>query len=83
VIVEGEPIKWLAMVKDAKGRFPGNTNWGDGLGWAHFKPAAPKINASTNYKNDCLSCHEQAKASDGVFIQGYPTLGHQQEGMGK
>jgi hypothetical protein len=74
VIVEGEPVKWLVMVKDAKGRFPKNQNWGDGWGWALFKPAALKNNASANYKNDCLSCHEPAKATDFVFIQGYPTL---------
>ncbi len=74
VIVEGEPVKWLVMVKDAKGRFPGNPNWGDGWGWALFKPAALKNNASTNCKNDCLGCHEPAKDSDLVFIQGYPAL---------
>jgi hypothetical protein len=74
VIVEGEAIKWLVMVKDARGRFPGNPNWGDGWGWALFKPAALKSNASANYKNDCLGCHEPAKGSDLVFIQGYPGL---------
>ncbi|MEK6700022.1 MAG: cytochrome P460 family protein [Nitrospirota bacterium] len=74
VIVEGDVVKWLVMIKDAKGRFPKNPNWGDGWGWALFKPAGPKINASTNYKEDCLGCHEPAKASDRVFIQGYPTL---------
>jgi hypothetical protein len=74
VIVEGEAIKWLVMVKDGKNRFPKNPNWGDGWGWALFKPAALKNNASTNYKNDCLSCHEPAKDSDLVFIQGYPGL---------
>lgn len=74
VIVEGEAIKWLVMVKDARGRFPGNPNWGDGWGWALFKPAALKNNASTSYKNDCLGCHEPAKDSDLVFIQGYPGL---------
>ena len=71
VIVEGEPVKWLVMVKDAKGRFPGSPNWGDGWGWAFFKSTTPKINSSTNYKEDCLGCHEAAKASDLVFIQGY------------
>lgn len=74
VIVEGEPIQWMVMVKDAKGRFPGNSNWGDGWGWALFKPAAMKNNVSTNYKNDCLGCHDPAKATDLVFIKGYPTL---------
>ena len=74
VMVEGEPVKWLVMVKDSKKRFPGNPNWGDGWGWALFTPAEMKKNASTNYKEDCLSCHELAKDSDLVFIQGYPAL---------
>jgi len=74
VIEEGEPLEWFVMVKDAKGRFPGNPNWGNGWGWALFKPAAPNKNVSTNYRNDCLSCHETAKETDGVFIQGYPLL---------
>lgn len=74
VIVEGEPVRWLVMVKDSRGRFPANLNWGDGWGWAFFKPGALKSNASVNYKNDCLSCHEPAKATDLVFIQGYPIL---------
>jgi predicted Rdx family selenoprotein len=74
VIVEGDVVKWLVMIKDGKGRFPKNPNWGDGWGWALFKPAALKNNASTNYKNDCLGCHEPAKDSDLVFIKGYPGL---------
>lgn len=74
VIDEGEPLEWFVMIKDAKGRFTGNQHWGNGWGWALFKPATPKINASTSYKNDCLGCHEPAKASEMVFIQGYPTL---------
>ena len=27
---------WFVMIKDAKGRFPGNDLWGDGWGWALF-----------------------------------------------
>lgn len=74
VIVEGEFVKCLVMVKDARGRFPKNQNWGDGWGWALFKSANLKNNVSTNYKNDCLSCHEPAKSTDLVFIKGYPVL---------
>ena len=74
VIAEGEPVKWFAMVKDSKGRFPGNTNWGDGWGWALFTAGALKRNISTDYRNDCLRCHEVAKTTDWVFIQGYPAL---------
>ena len=74
VMVEGEPVKWFVMVKDAKGRFPGNPNWGDGWGWAFFTPADPKKNASTDYRNDCMGCHEPARATDWIFVQGYPAV---------
>ncbi len=74
VISEGETSEWFVMVKDAKGRFSKNLNWGDGWGWALFNAGDPKKNVSTHYKEDCLGCHEVAKDTDWVFIQGYPTL---------
>jgi Cytochrome P460 len=74
VISEGEPLEWFVMIKDTKRRFKGNTNWGDGWGWALFKVNNPKKNVSTDYKKDCIGCHEPAKDTDWVYIQGYPTL---------
>ena len=62
------------MVKDSQGRFKGNKNWGDGWGWALFKPDNPTVNVSTDYKADCLGCHTPVKDTDWVFIDGYPTL---------
>ena len=32
---------WFVMIKDAKGRFPGNDLWGDGWGWALFLAKEP------------------------------------------
>jgi hypothetical protein len=32
---------WFVMIKDTKGRYPGNPLWGDGWGWALFKSDAP------------------------------------------
>jgi cytochrome c len=74
VITEGDATEWFVMIKDTKERFPRNTNWGDGWGWALFKPGDLKKNISTDYKEDCLGCHEVAKETGKVFIQGYPTL---------
>jgi hypothetical protein len=65
---------WFVMIKDAKGRYPGNPLWGDGWGWALFKSDAPDKQVATDYKKDCLSCHVPAKANDWVYIQGYPVL---------
>jgi hypothetical protein len=65
---------WFVMIKDAKGRYPGNPLWGDGWGWALFKSDAPDKQVATDYKKDCLGCHVPAKATDWVYIQGYPVL---------
>jgi hypothetical protein len=65
---------WFVMIKDDKGRYPGNPLWGDGWGWALFKSDAPDKQVATNYKKDCLGCHVPAKATDWVYVQGYPVL---------
>jgi hypothetical protein len=65
---------WFVMIKDEKGRYPGNPLWGDGWGWALFKSDAPDKQVATDYKKDCLGCHVPAKATDWVYIQGYPVL---------
>jgi len=65
---------WFVMIKDEKGRYPGNPLWGDGWGWALFKSDAPDKQVATDYKKDCLGCHIPAKATDWVYVQGYPVL---------
>jgi hypothetical protein len=65
---------WFVMIKDDKGRYPGNPLWGDGWGWALFKSDAPDKQVATNYKKDCLGCHVPAKTTDWVYTQGYPVL---------
>ena len=66
---------WFIMVKDAKGRYPGNPLWGDGWGWALYKSDAPDKQVATDYKKDCLGCHVPAKSTDWIYVQGYPVLG--------
>ena len=66
--------QWFVMIKDTKGRFKSNANWGLGWGWALFKPNNPKANISTDYQKDCMGCHVPVKNSDWVFVEGYPTL---------
>src|SRR5499427_9627301 len=65
---------WFVMVKDEKGRFPGNPLWGDGWGWALYKSDAPDKQVAVDYKKDCLGCHVPAKMTDWVYVQGYPVL---------
>jgi len=65
---------WFIMVKDEKGRYPGNPLWGDGWGWALYKSDAPDKQVATDYKKDCLGCHVPAKSTDWIYVQGYPVL---------
>ena len=67
--------QWFVMIKDVKGRFRDNPQWGDGWGWALYKPDNRKKNVSRNYKTDCLTCHTSAKAKDWIYTAAYPTLG--------
>jgi hypothetical protein len=66
--------QWFVMIKNEKGRYPGNPLWGDGWGWALFKSDAPDKQVATDYKKDCLGCHIPAQATDWIYVQGYPVL---------
>jgi cytochrome c len=65
---------WFVMIKDSKGRFPGNDLWGDGWGWALFMASEPARNVATDYETDCKTCHVPAKNDDWLYIRGYPLL---------
>jgi Cytochrome P460 len=65
---------WFVMVKDSKGHYPGNELWGDGWGWSWFDAANPSKTTSTNYRSNCLGCHVPARASDWIYVRGYPSL---------
>ena len=65
---------YFVMVKDTKGRFPQNKLWGDGWGWSFFKADDPVNTVSTDYKADCLACHQPARSSDLVYDYAYPVL---------
>jgi hypothetical protein len=65
---------WFVMVKDSKNSHPGNKLWGDGWGWSWFDAADPLKTTSTNYEADCLPCHVPARASDWIYVHGYPPL---------
>lgn len=70
----GEIKQWFVMIKDTKGRFQRNPNWGDGWGWALIKTDDVNKNVSTNYKADCIGCHLPARENDWIYVNGYPTL---------
>jgi len=66
--------QWFVMIKDEKGRFEDNPIWGDGWGWALYKPDDRETNVASNYKTDCLGCHVPAKSNDWIYTEAYPTL---------
>ena len=63
---------WFVMIKDEKGQ--GNALWGYGWRWALFKSDAPDKQVATSFKKDCRGCHVPAKATEWVYVQGYPVL---------
>jgi len=65
---------WFVMVKDTVGRFPGNKLWGDGWGWSWFDAANSAKTTSKDFRADCLGCHIPAKATDWIYVFGYPGL---------
>ncbi len=66
--------QWFVMIKDSKNRFSDNPVWGDGWGWALFKPDDTSKNLASNYKIDCLGCHIPAKDKDWIYTEAYPIL---------
>ena len=70
----GDIASWFVMIKDQKGRFKDNPNWGEGWGWALYEAKDPQKNISTDFQKDCIGCHIPAKKTDWVYMQGYPTL---------
>ena len=70
----GDEILWFVMIKDEKGRFPENPNWGEGWGWALFNAGETEKNASANFRTSCLGCHIPARETDWIYVQGYPAL---------
>lgn len=71
----GDIKQTFVMVKDSTNRFAGkNPAWGDGWGWALFKPDSGGKSVVTDYKIDCLGCHLPAKSKDYIYTEAYPTL---------
>jgi hypothetical protein len=76
-VSRAETLKgWFVMVRDTKGLHPGNKLWGDGWGWSWFDAANPSRTTSTDYKADCRPCHVPARATNWIYVGGYPSLRH-------
>jgi len=67
-------VGWFVMVKESKNIHPDNKLWGDGWAWSYFDGANPQKTTSTNFKVDCLNCHQPAHTTDYIYTLGYPTL---------
>ena len=65
----------FVMVKDAAGTHgQGSPLWGDGWGWAFYEGIETTETVTTDYRTDCLGCHEPVRHQDLIYIQGYPVL---------
>lgn len=72
----GDQLKGrFVMVKDGSNKNAGSSpRWGDGWGWAFYEGAETVTTVTTDYTQDCLSCHEPARDQDFLYLQGYPVL---------
>lgn len=68
---------WFVMVKESRDTHPDNQLWGDGWAWSWFDAGNPSKTTSSNYKVECLPCHEPARSTDLVYVQGYAPLSQQ------
>ena len=65
----------FVMVKDQGDKHAGTSPlWGDGWGWAFYEGTETEKTVTTDYKQDCLACHEPVRHQDLTYIQGYPIL---------
>jgi hypothetical protein len=63
------------MVKDISDKHAAASPlWGDGWGWAFYEGAETIKPITTDYRENCLACHEPARNQDLIYIQGYPIL---------
>jgi hypothetical protein len=71
----GDLLGRFILVKDSSNSKAGSSpRFGDGWGWAFYEGSETKMTVTTNYKTDCLGCHEPTRATDLVYVQGYPLL---------
>ncbi|NIR29207.1 MAG: cytochrome P460 family protein [Gammaproteobacteria bacterium] len=65
----------FVMVKDADDEYAGASPlWGDGWGWAFYEGTETTQTVTTDYRKDCLGCHEPVRSQDLIYVQGYPVL---------
>ena len=65
---------WFVMVRDSRDTHRSDPHWGDGWGWSWFDAKDPNHTTTTDYRSDCLGCHEPARATELSYVQGYPVL---------
>jgi hypothetical protein len=65
---------WFVLIKDSKNSHPDSKLWGDGWGWSWFDAGNTVKSPTKDYKAECLACHQPAKGTDWIYVQGYPIL---------
>ena len=65
----------FVMVKDKTDSYADKLPlWGDGWGWAFYEGTETRKTITTDYRKDCLGCHEPVRSQDLIYVQGYPVL---------
>lgn len=65
----------FVLVKDSTNQNASRSPlWGDGWGWAFFEGDETDKTVTTDYRKDCLGCHEPARSQDFLYTRGYTVL---------
>ncbi|WP_352787479.1 cytochrome P460 family protein [Mesorhizobium sp. M0814] len=61
-------------IRQACQRIPAGAKAGDGRGWAFYEGTETRKTVATDYRVDCLACHEPARSQNLIYPQVYPVL---------
>ena len=65
---------WFVMVRDSNNSHPGDQLWGDGWGWSWFDAANSSKATTMDFRAECETCHIPARATEWIYVSGYPAL---------
>lgn len=71
----GELAGRFVMVRDkTNSKAPSSPRFGEGWGWAFYEGQEKRRTLTTDFKTDCLVCHEPARETNLIYTRGYPLL---------
>lgn len=65
----------FVMVRDkTNSKAASSPRFGEGWGWAFYEGQEKRLTVTSDFKTDCLACHEPARDTNLIYTRGYPLL---------